>query len=143
MVLTEVKGYSYNPHHHPCLRGALHPLASPVKLTVTATMMITMPRTMNVMLSSRARRPSLRAPSRSPCCTLLRDCRERAEKLQEACPSVTWAWKPCSVLVYFYPHHTFPATHSPAGHMACVSCRPLSKETAGKGPSNTRCFLSG
>ena len=51
--------------------------ASPAKLTVTATMMMMIPMMMKVMLSIPARRPSLRAPSRSPCCTLLRDCRER------------------------------------------------------------------
>ena len=51
--------------------------ASPAKLTVTATMMMMIPMMMKVMLSVPARRPSLRAPSRSPCCTLLRDCRER------------------------------------------------------------------
>lgn len=95
-----------HPHHCPISGTPSVPClhASPVKLTVTATMMITMPRMMKVMLSSRARRPSLRAPSRSPCCTLLRDCRERAEKLQKACPSVTWAWKPCIVLMNFNLH---------------------------------------
>lgn len=51
--------------------------ASPVKLTVVATMMMMIPMMIKTMLSSRARRPSLRAPSTSPCCTLLRDYRER------------------------------------------------------------------
>lgn len=106
-----------------------------MKLTVTATMMITMPKMMKVMLSNRARRPSLRAPSRSPCCTLLRDCRERAEKFQEACPSVTWVWKPCSVLVN-YLQNTFPATHSLAGSSRTqglhLERKPLSEGTSGQ-----------
>lgn len=37
------------------------------------TMMITRPRTMETTLRSRARRPSLRAPSVSPCCRLFLD----------------------------------------------------------------------
>lgn len=74
--------------------------ASPAKLTVTATMMIMIPMMMKVMLSVPARRPSLRAPSRSPCCTLLRDCRERVvETLSSAAlqgaPCLSLRTNPC------------------------------------------------
>lgn len=131
------------PLPRPRALSAPCPCASPVKLTVTATMMITMPRMMKVMLSSRARRPSLRAPSMSPCCTLLRDCGERAEKPQEACPSVTGRWKPYSGLVNFQIHPTLHATHS-AGHKTWASCADLPpRGLLDKEPSNTRCFFSG
>lgn len=65
---------------------------SHARLTVTATMIMMIPMMMKVMLSSRARRPSLRAPSRSPCCTLLRDCRERKERGQKKIrPQHSWS----------------------------------------------------
>lgn len=83
------RALTFSPPHCPVPGGQATPLAShtpsklaygwasPAKLTVVATMMMMIPMTIKTMLSSRARRPSLRAPSTSPCCTLLRDYRER------------------------------------------------------------------
>lgn len=87
---------AYLPPTAPAPEARPHPglargWASPAKFTVTATMMMMIPMMMKVMLSSRARRPSLRAPSMSPCCTLLRDCGERGwQGPQKAVLTALW-----------------------------------------------------
>lgn len=78
----------------PCPSAALSSVQLCSPKTLIATMIMTIPRIMKLTLSSRARRPSLRAPSMSPCCMLLRDCRDRTTDTSTRLSIRCAGWQP-------------------------------------------------